>query len=78
MAIGLDKNIIVLLEHFIVKMAFQSIKISKVSRGKCPQNQLVAHMIPQWFKLDSLKMEQFLLVTVTHNRYKVKVLNSWK
>ena len=47
MAIGLDKNIIVLLEHFIVKMAFQSIKISNVSRGKCPQNQLVAHMIPQ-------------------------------
>ena len=26
--------------------------------------------------LDSLKPEQFLLVTVTYNRYKVKVLNS--
>ena len=61
MAIGLDKNIIVLLEHFIVKMAFQSIKISKVSRGKCPQNQLVAHMIPQWLKLIS----QFYLLCWT-------------
>ena len=32
----MNKNIIVLLEHFFVEMAFQSIKISKVSRGQMP------------------------------------------
>ena len=76
----MNKNIIVLLEHFFVEMAFQSIKISKVSRGQMPQNHLVAdHMINipiLHTLLDSLKTEQFLPVSVTYNGYKVKVLNS--